>query len=317
MTDPIANERLSAYIDGELDDATVAEVERALREDPALRAAHDELLAAVDFVREHGPADAPRGFHARVMNHVGGMPLPIPWWRRLLRPFRAVPVESLAVLAAAALVIYVIATPDPAPTPPEVAHSVAEAPAPVEAPAPALKPAAPVAPETPPQIATDDAVAQRTPPTPAERREVLDELLGTRASEMSEDGVALVDPSTAPPAEEGSAQVSEGVASGLSASVAYRLSAENPRALYDLAALAGRYGGSLVDAGTGEPVSARRLSSTDSRVSVRVQVPAGRIEEFTRAAAAIGRVTTTSSKDNQLYGGGLMELQVDLVYTGE
>jgi len=104
MTQPAANEELSAYLDGELEDTEVAELEARLAAEPALREELEALSAAADFLRTHGPVRAPPGFHGRVMVAVEDEPVPGSWWRWLRRPF-GLPVEGLAVAAAAVLVL--------------------------------------------------------------------------------------------------------------------------------------------------------------------------------------------------------------------
>jgi len=106
MTQPIANEQLSAYLDGELTDVERGELEKALAEDPALRQELARLEGAVAFLRTHGPIQAPRGFHEKVLAKVEAEPMPGWWWRWLRRPF-GIPVEGFAVALAAAMVLLV------------------------------------------------------------------------------------------------------------------------------------------------------------------------------------------------------------------
>ncbi len=107
MTQPLASEQLSAYLDGELDAAEVAELEAQLASDSGLREELDTLREAADFLRIHGPVQAPPTLYGGVMRAVEDEPMPGSWWRGLRRPF-GLPVEGLAV-AAAALVVLVFA----------------------------------------------------------------------------------------------------------------------------------------------------------------------------------------------------------------
>lgn len=107
MTQPLANEQLSAYLDGELEEAEVAEIEAQLAADPALREELEMLRDATDFLRTHGPVQAPPTLYGKVMRAVEDEPMPGSWWCWLRRPF-GLPVEGLAV-AAAALVVLVFA----------------------------------------------------------------------------------------------------------------------------------------------------------------------------------------------------------------
>jgi hypothetical protein len=104
MQDATANEQLSAYLDGELTDAEVAELEHRLARDPTLRAELEGLRAAVDLLRTHGPATAPPALYGDVLRAVEDEPMPGGAWRWLLRPF-GLPLSGLAVAAAAVAVL--------------------------------------------------------------------------------------------------------------------------------------------------------------------------------------------------------------------
>lgn len=97
-------EMLSAYLDGELTDAELARIEAELDGDASLRAELDALAGARDFLGQHGMIAAPPDFLASVLAAVDEEPVvQLSWYRR---PF-GVPVEALAVAAAALLVIWV------------------------------------------------------------------------------------------------------------------------------------------------------------------------------------------------------------------
>lgn len=68
--DTSMSEALSAWLDGELDEAEAAEIEAELARDPALRADLEELEGVVRLLREEGPTEAPMNFHAQVMARV-------------------------------------------------------------------------------------------------------------------------------------------------------------------------------------------------------------------------------------------------------
>ena len=104
--DPTNSEQLSAWLDGELDDAEAAAIERELERDARLRAELDELREVREMLRTHGPRKAPKSFHAKVMERVDQEPLPAnnSVWLFLRRPF-GVPIEALAVAAAALFVV--------------------------------------------------------------------------------------------------------------------------------------------------------------------------------------------------------------------
>ncbi|MBW2253976.1 MAG: zf-HC2 domain-containing protein, partial [Deltaproteobacteria bacterium] len=106
MPNPIASEQLSAYLDGELTDTERAELEQQIAGDPVLREELQELEQAVDFLRTHGPVQAPLAFQSGVLQAVKHEPMPGTWWRWIRRPF-GLPVEGLAVALAAALVLLI------------------------------------------------------------------------------------------------------------------------------------------------------------------------------------------------------------------
>lgn len=115
MTIPHEDDRITAYLDGELDELERARFEAELKRDQDLSAAYEQLKTVRSLVRRHGPVRAPKGFANAVMDAVDEAPETAQrsaWWRR---PF-GVPVEGLAV-AAAALLVLTLALPDP-PTPP-------------------------------------------------------------------------------------------------------------------------------------------------------------------------------------------------------
>jgi hypothetical protein len=71
MSDPTrTQEDLSAWLDGELTPEESADLEAELQRDPALRAELAGLEGVVRLLREQGPAEAPAGFHAAVMDRV-------------------------------------------------------------------------------------------------------------------------------------------------------------------------------------------------------------------------------------------------------
>ncbi len=108
MDEFFARNRLSAYIDGELSDAEMAEVARAIEEQPELREAYLELKAAVDLLRQHGPVQAPPDFHRGVMRRVEGLSRGRSWLERLLGPVGRYPVQGLGVAVVAAAVLLLV-----------------------------------------------------------------------------------------------------------------------------------------------------------------------------------------------------------------
>lgn len=101
------NEHLSAWLDGELDEAEGALLEAELARDPELRAELQSLEAVIRLLREDGPTQAPLGFQHRVMARVEHeFPERPSWWVWLRRPW-GIPLEGwvLGLAAAAALLL--------------------------------------------------------------------------------------------------------------------------------------------------------------------------------------------------------------------
>jgi negative regulator of sigma E activity len=103
------DDRLSAWLDGELSDLEQRELEAELARDPALRADLEALEGVVRLVREEAPTVAPPGFHQRVMAHVAELePAPAPglvaWVSSWMRRWETV---LLVGVAAAAMLMIV------------------------------------------------------------------------------------------------------------------------------------------------------------------------------------------------------------------
>ena len=75
------DERLSAYLDGELPPEQVAALEHELAHDASLRSQLDALRTVLETLRSDGPVRAPLGFHAAVMERVDAEVPVVPWWR--------------------------------------------------------------------------------------------------------------------------------------------------------------------------------------------------------------------------------------------
>lgn len=249
--------------------------------------------------------------------------MPGGFWRRVTRFFREMPVETLAVAVAALLVAIVIGTPADEPEP----AAVAEAPEAIEGlPQPALVPPqdAGPSPATQPQGSPQPPAKRATEPehrpppvATTERQQVLDELLGADAGEGGQDGVAALEASEGPSAgSEGSGEVGDGLSQQLQAPVSFSLRSEDPQALIQLQQLAQRLGGDLIDRSTGAPLSAHRLKAGDGTLSVSARIPGDRVSEFSQAAARIGELQVISQRSNALYGGGQIDVMVDLSFTG-
>jgi negative regulator of sigma E activity len=179
-----AKNRLSAYLDGALPEREAAEVADAITRDPELQAEYEALRAALGTLRQHGPVSAPEGFKARVMARVdreastGGIVV------QLRRRLSRVPLEAVAVAAAALLVVFTttlqmtdsaspspdMAKPAPAALPVAAAPDVSSPPAAdvnaAAAPADAAKPPPPSPEQTTPQKTRSTAPANKPATAP-------------------------------------------------------------------------------------------------------------------------------------------------------
>ena len=77
MSDFDANAELSAYLDGELSGAQLAQMEQALAADPDLQAELDELRAVIEGLGALPQHKAPAGLMAGVMAGVSGLSIPV------------------------------------------------------------------------------------------------------------------------------------------------------------------------------------------------------------------------------------------------
>jgi len=105
MSRSAPNESLSAYLDGELNEAEAAALEAELDANAELRAELDSIEGVVKLLRNHGSVSAPDDFHAKVMAAAEAEAPVVTWWAWLRRPF-GIPMEGLAVAVAAAAVLF-------------------------------------------------------------------------------------------------------------------------------------------------------------------------------------------------------------------
>lgn len=104
MQEDAAIEQLSAYLDGELTETEVAELELRLARDAALRTELDALRGAVDLLRTHGPVQAPPALYGDILRAVEDEPMPGGWWAWLQRPF-GLPLPTVALAGVAIAVV--------------------------------------------------------------------------------------------------------------------------------------------------------------------------------------------------------------------
>lgn len=294
MSTAPADERLSAYLDGELTDEEAASIEAELAGDPALRAELGRLKAVVALMHDEGPVRAPLGFHASVMARIEAEhPAQPSWWDWLRRPF-GVPIQGLAVAAVALMVFAVVAWPDgeapPGPPTESPTWRSTEAegerspaalktvPSPKEA--PLEKASGKADAEGPPVRAKEEAVA----PLPAEAPAV--------------DAAPEPAPAEPPP-------------QGRSLPRGYTVVTDDVTSLRTLLATVGRFGGTVTDA-SGQPLTSAEM--TTSRTHLRIDLPTAQLAAFEAALDALGMVQRTF--DDKLYYADEVSVSVTLQLAG-
>jgi len=265
-----AKNRLSAYLDGALPEGETAEVSAAIERDPALKAEYDQLRMAVAALRRHGPVSAPEGFSARVMAAVEAEPGQQGVVVQFRRFFARVPVEALAVAAAAVLVVFAAGSQLGGDSPSEPA--LAKAPPPPVATDPAVPPVA-------------DAPSESRPAAAPERGETL----GGSAEQPPD--LANAAPSVLPqqaspkqiamPAAQGNAYVPEWEGDNAQQDTSFggmeglTLSVSDPEVMQKLYMLAESHGGRMLDEAN-QPLRPYELSASDPVARVLLLVPVDR-----------------------------------------
>lgn len=311
-----ARNRLSAYLDGELDSAEAQQVEEALARDPELRAEFERIRLAVELLRGHGVVDAPAGFAERVRERVAAEPMPSRW----ALPFRALRAEVWLVAAAALLVVGYVGLQDREPEPTEGSVEVAQVTPPGDAPEERI-------------LKSEPEAALPAPVEPSPREQSLAPNSQDAWSTVKNDG-SLAAPATpeepirqskkAAPAPEAGKQAwypeweqpeaQTGAAEQTLYSPApfrYRLQSNDDQVLNQLAALAQSLDGHLEDK-SGRVLSPYLMSDGDMR-DVRIVVPSYNTASLAQKLRELGEVDTIVSKDTTLVKPGTpVPVQIDV-----
>ena len=344
MDEFFARNRLSAYIDGELSDAEMAEVARAIEEQPEVREAYRELLAAVELVRDHGPVQAPAGFHAGVMRQVEGLSGGRSWFERLLGPLGRHPVQGLGVAVVAAAVLLLVfrgpvldgelpgSSNLPSVTEREAAVPGPEAGEGAEQGEAVDQPTVELESERQQQ---GSATAEPAPSTEKQAPEVSTKSgLGSKGSARSsgtkavpieellqkEEGTYIPDwdkESTAPTAtletEPAQSDPAAGTGSLATSPYAYRLTPNEPDVLRKLVALAEKLGGGVYTAG-GEPFDPYILTVERNYAKVVLQIPASRLESVEPYLQGMGGVVEDHADPDRLFRADAVHVTVEVQY---
>jgi len=333
MREFFASNRLSAYIDGELSSPEMAEMDRALRENPQLRQEYERLLATVEFVRSVGPVEAPPDFHSAVLARTASEAVPGGWWRRVHGFFSGIPMETVAVAMAAVLVTIVIgqrmdhpvlvpessvepsATEDPAIGGTEKMDTATKEMANLVDRSLESKGSEDQAPQPEPPVATLGTRGGEGVNTNIDPKEV-GEALRSTTDGLEDDGVAALTDQASGPAVDPQAYTDGNIDQLLAAAMAYRLHVADPKALRSLASLTARHGGmAFVD---GQPIDPGfDFEEGADRVQVTVRLPAASLTAFYKDLASVGEVESISGDRSTLYGGGDILIAVDVMYAPE
>jgi negative regulator of sigma E activity len=308
-------EQLSAWLDGELDDAEIAALEQQIARDPTLREELDDLREVADMVRTHGRVQAPAGFQARVLQAVVDEPMPGAWRRWLLRPF-GVPFEGLAVAAAALLVIAIgvggkdvlqlgadhsavpgVSAPVSAPRSRDTGAPIAPVPAPAVTAvgADGMEASGRLAEETPPPATRKAAASTGAAAVPTSALGTTDDLRPAGTADA-----------TAPP----QAPATPGSAERWANTYSFQVLTSDTEVLASLLRLAGKYGATVEDA-KGARVTGGALPPGPHTYILRL--PSTVLAQFGDDINALGNVQVFP--DNRMYTQSVMPVQVQIYVT--
>jgi negative regulator of sigma E activity len=301
-----ASNRLSAYIDGALSDAEMAEVEQAIRDNPEIRAEYSRLRSAVDRLREQGPVQAPPGFSDRLAARLALEKMPKQRWTWLPSGLRTLPFEAVGLAMAALLVVFLIQR-DPHPElPPEV---VAQETAPPAAPTELEAQKTPLA--APTQLET-----QKTPlatPTPPAASKTPLAAPTQSKSEKTPLAAPTVDWEDRYEQAGRSKKEASPAATVTLGPVRYRLYPKSPEALWQIQKLAKRYGVRLMTS-SGKLAKPFSMTTEENYANLKLQMSPARLEAFVVALKDLGAMTLVEQDASKLYSGGMMELELEVQF---
>ncbi len=322
MSRSAPNESLSAYLDGELNEAEAAALEAELAANAELRAELDSIENVVKLLRNHGSVSAPDDFHAKVMAAAEAETPKMTWWAWLRRPF-GIPMEGLAVAAAAAAVLFLALPKD--------------SPAPTEEP---VAPAAPVYKNQIKQGTSDEGVNPQVDGDAA----LTDNSKAKDALQQKEPVQAKsVLPKNAKPAPQGTAEAPSTESSNngdlannadeavqstnnsgsdantddirpmlSNATYKYTVYVDDPEALISLDILANKHNGKLT--GIDNQALSEMDLPTEGKRTVKAILPVGDIGRFQKDLAKLGSVRGEQTRESAL--GNTIVVEVTLAMAG-
>ncbi len=313
-----AKNRLSAYLDGSLPEGEAIEVEQALAADPALRAEYEGMRRALKLLREVGPVSAPPDLHSRIMARVAVEPVvigPAAWWRRTIS---RLPMEGIALAAAALVVVIAIQWPPGASKeepPVEAVAAITEKSKDEPAVPPAPTPPPATGPERDLDLGKVLPVGRTSAPKPTSTASLpskdgepyVPEWDQEQGTSTAKEVLAPATPTTGPAESSGDTSVSMRTARY------YSLTTEDPEILAALSQVASQTGGRLVN-GDGMPATTTALTDTNYKTSVSLVVPQGQLGDATSALSRLGARAAPAPSAAPLYGADTVTLTVTVFY---
>jgi len=332
MNEFFASNRLSAYIDGELSESEMAEVERAIRENPAVRAEYSQLMNAIELVRSQGVVEPPPGFRERLDARLAVERMPRLRWRWIPAPIRRMPLEALGLACAALLVVFLIQREPPTVEPLEdkEVETVAQEFEPPTKEAAASedmekagvllekiekKPAAEKArKKESAKIQKKSRVSKERKSAP--RKEMREQKKVGAADLAEQDPLADLGVNWEDEFEQ--AGGFEGRSKGKkkeseARNLRYRLNVVESDVLWQLEKLASKFGAQLLSS-TGRKFSPQSMTTESNYKNLQVKIPGNAIGGFIAALKELGAITVVYSGSDQLYGGGEIVLELGIQY---
>jgi len=322
-----AQNRLSAFLDGTLSAEESAEVQDAIERNPDLKAEYESMKQVVDLLHQKGPMRAPDGFHARVMAQVQDEPRNLFTLRRF---FHRVPVEAVALAAAAILVVIGLSqqgaenSPAVAPLPPAKTAASPLVPPPVIANGPVEPQNEPTGeavqdvPEVTVPLPNPDPVvevATQTTPSLAKPVNTVPREAYVAEWEQNEDPFIEIpgDAGMAEQEPEMPRELSDGLSPAAATPIQYRITLGNSEVLYDLQDLASETAGQLTSA-SGSELVIRPLTEEENYEQVRLIVPAGQADTVHGRLQSMGAYATATTPSAPMNAGDTIVFRIEVSY---
>ena len=345
MKEFFATNRLSAYIDGQLSDAEMAEVEKSIRENPSVRSEYNRMLHAVELVRNQGPLPVPEGFRERLEARLALERAPKPRLKWLPPPLRRLPIEAIGLAMAAILVVSVIQR-DPATdaeTPETLAKEETTPPQPPDEPqavqegvnidlesnevelSAAEEPLAEGSGVQESSKGKEGAVRRRVSPPSSRSKDaedpqtgmgVLPRLQGSSGNTdatLEEDAVDWEDQYEEAGGVSSMSEMEASLPAVNMGPVRYRLYPKSSEVLWQIQRLAERFGAQVQKA-NGTNMAPYSMTTESNYANLKLRMSPQRMESFVAALRGLGAMSLVEQEETRLYGGGMMELELEVQF---